>query len=166
MGGRSYKWLVLAGAPGLVIGGLAAWKYHALETGHPLMDRFAIRGWCLIEGLLQGIDPKHMMGIVWEESRGDPKNYVGDSGTSFGPAQVNTATLPSVGFTGDPTTLGQPGNERLAIWYAYKILALKLAEHGGDIAAAIKAYNGSGPQASAYEASEQSFESTIGKAPA
>lgn len=52
----------------------------------------------------QGVNPAWVDAIAWVESRWDV-SAVGDAGRSFGPTQIQAATLRANGYTGDPAEL-------------------------------------------------------------
>lgn len=118
-------------------------SYAQLATGNPMMDRFAIRGNALKEAELNGLDPKVLMGVIFSESGGAPKNFTGDGGTSFGPGQVhlggNPPMLEQLGYSGDGSDLL---DEATGIHWTAKILRAYLDQSGGDYRQAIAMYKG------------------------
>lgn len=142
-------------------------EYESLATGIPGLDRFGIRGRALVYGELYQVDPKIMMGIFNNETGGktDPP-VVGDAnlggGPSIGPGQVYRTTAKALGlWTPPPETAGDIDAERaayaelakdegLCVRWSIRVMKSKLEASGGDVAAAIKAYNGSGSAADSY----------------
>jgi hypothetical protein len=146
------------------LGGFALFEWVTyVPSGDANVDQFKfwIRLWCS----WFGVEPKQVQAIIHNEYRPDlPADaQLGDRGAdgspgSFGPMQCNvpSGTLAGAGFLGDPMTLAtEPG--RIGIYWGTKIYRQKLDDHGGDVQAAIKAYNGSGPDADAYLARANTF---------
>lgn len=150
-----------------VLGGVAvmgAVEFVRMSTGNANMD--ALRPLVLWWSLVRGVDPLVMMGILHEESKGDPANFLGDignalaGGLSIGPFQVSRASAIAYGLY-DPDTDGDyatlSGDTSRMVDWGCQVMRHKLDEQGGDVAAAIKAYNGSGPAADAYQARVTSY---------
>lgn len=162
----------------LILGGLAvttgfvAEQYVKLATGTETMDRFGIRARALIYGSMNLVDPKVVMAVVWNETKGDPSNYQGDIdsplGPSIGPMQVSRALAVELGFwPGNPADdvqdradyLAQSSDEGQGMRWGCKALAHKISEASGSVLNGIGLYNGSlaNPKVQGYQADAQSF---------
>ena len=137
-------------------------KYIGLATGNADLDRYAIRGNVLIYSTLYQLDPKVVMAIVYQESKGKPENYVGDEtsshGPSIGPMQVSRDTAKDLGlWAPDPSVdereayAAMSEDEAQGIKWGCAVLANKL-ESASSMADAVRAYNGSGTAAETYRA--------------
>jgi Transglycosylase SLT domain len=93
--------------------------------------------------------------ILQQESGFDPAK-VGDNGISLGLGQINTEAHPDLA---QAYNLLDPNQNILA---AAQVLAGCLQETGGDLDAATRCYNGSGPQTLVYLASVQSIQASWG----
>lgn len=161
---------------GVSIGGVSilawAYVYFRIATGDPDLDRFGIRGNVAYAALRTWGPravadlrlPRACMAIVWKETGGRPAEYVGDTGAkggpSIGPMQLYRATAQDFGIWTPPPgasdaeirsayeTLAQ--DEHWGIMGGARELAEHLVDHQGDLPSAIKAYNGSGPDADKY----------------
>ena len=148
--------LFILAVTALCFAAFMASTYKDLATGLPMMDRPAIRYNVLKEAELNGLDPKIFMALIFSESSGDPANFVGDNGRSFGPGQFNvydergnlSATAIQFGYTGNGSDLLDEG---LGIHYAALVLKDKLAAANGIYQDAILAYKGgANPNQTAY----------------
>lgn len=161
---------------GLVVAGVAGTlvvkkELDDLATGQPMLDRLDIRGPVLLWSSVYGVDPQVIMGIVHQESGGDPKHYLGDMssshGPSIGPMQVSRDTAKALGLWSPPTdgsderdayaALVVPGCELKLIRWGVVVFNAKSAAHPDDIAAAVAAYNGSGQAAEDYSNAVANF---------
>jgi len=137
--------LILAGAGVVGLTLYLALTYSQLATGIPTMDRPQIRFNVLKEAEFNGLDPQVLVGLIYSESRGDPNNFVGDGGTSFGPGQAhlggNPDALGAVGYTGNGQDLL---DEATGIKYAALVLKFYLGPSygNGDYRTAIAWYKG------------------------
>lgn len=165
--------LVLAGGAFVAGVGFIA---QSIATGNPRIDRWGIRGRVAIECLktfgprvLRDLSiPRAMLLIIDHETRGNPREavYLGDQtasgGPSIGPGQVYRRTAkdlrlwtPPAGATDDQERAAYAAlatDEALTIRWAVKVFASKLRAANGDVAEAIRRYNGSGPAAESYRA--------------
>lgn len=164
------------GALGVLLVGAAVasvvWIAEGIRTGIASLDRYDIRlrlAWAALRtfGPQVAIDlaiPRALMAIVNNESRGDPKNYLGDAtlggGPSIGPMQVYRSTAKDLKLWAPPpgATVEQERaayallakDEALGIRWGVAVFASKLKLAGGNVTEAIRRYNGSGPLAEAY----------------
>lgn len=157
--------------------------YQELATGIPTMDRFGLRARVLLYSALGGVDPKVIMALIHNESRGDPANFLGDEGASggpsVGPGQVYRKTAKDLGLWTPPLEVDS-GTERALYaqladdedWGVRATVAVfknKLGIAGGDVAKAIALYNGNPalPQVQTYRDNALAFLSgTFGWVPA
>lgn len=174
---RDPLFLVLLGL-GLVLAMLTAAAYAlyaATATGDFRLEALRWRiAWQLARQLGAGVRPEHaraMMAILsielptgWEP--GTP--VVGDrgfaGGPSIGPGQVYRETAKDLGLW--TPTEGEDersayealasDEDRMLSW-AVSVFKDKLRQAGGDVADAIRRYNGSGPRAEAYRAKALAF---------
>jgi soluble lytic murein transglycosylase-like protein len=149
----------------LVAGVLAVLKLQELETGSPDLDRLRVP--VLLQCLLSGVDPRVVLSLIWQETRGQPRNYVGDTtsshGPSIGPMQVSRDTAKELGLWSPPSGvdlatekqayLAHAQNELETIGWGVTVFKDKLAQAGGDVLEAVRRYNGSGSAAESYRAS-------------
>jgi soluble lytic murein transglycosylase-like protein len=115
--------------------------------------------WAKVYGV--AIDPALVHAVIERESgHGKAPNYVAHHGVvpepgghvSYGPMQIYDSTLATVGVTFPGADLAShPG---LGIWYGVKYLGMQLQRFGGDVAAAVSAYN-AGPGNAKRNASGQ-----------
>lgn len=144
-----------------------------IKTGDPNLDRDAIRlnvarAAIAAFGMMRALEDSRLaqalISIVWKETDGDPRQYLGDTtapgGPSIGPGQVYRETAQDLGLWHPPA-----GASAQAIRAAYGALAHDeaktltwsaiefahhLAAYGGHLPEAIRAYNGAGPHAELY----------------
>lgn len=130
--------------------------YNELATGIDSLDRFPIRGRILLYSFLNGVDPRAIMAIVYNESKGEPSNYLGDldssGGPSVGPGQVYRSTAKALGLWSAP--LGSSDEDERGLYAsladdedwgikaAIAVFKDKLRIAGGNTARAIALYNG------------------------
>lgn len=162
---------VVLGLGASVAGFLAI--YNSIPTGDANLDRWGIRGRIAFRTLLT-FGPKAifnpdigraLMGIVHQESRGNPNNYLGDTTISkcpsIGPMQICRATAIQYGLVDPSETYddyaARAQDEAEGIRWGVIVFKHKYDEHAGDIVAATKAYNGSGPMADTYVAQVQQY---------
>lgn len=146
--------------------------YASLKTGVESMDRFGIRARALLYGELGGVDPKVVMAVIWNETKGDSDNYVGDTtsslGPSIGPMQVSRVTATELGLWNPPSDWDESqaylllaDDEDWGIQAGIKVLKAKLVSDAGagSILNAVGLYNGSlsNPRVQTYQAGIQSF---------
>lgn len=142
--------------------------WSAMKTGDAQLDRPGIRLRGAAEIVLK-FGPfanssigQAWMGLIYQESRGDPANYIGDvglaaaGGASGGPGQVSFATAQQLGIVSESMTLEQytalmSTDEGFGVRASVKVFHQKYIDNGGDLYAAVMAYNGSGPSAVAYQ---------------
>lgn len=169
----------------VLIGGaiLASVVYIAesIKTGIDSLDRWPIRGQLAIAALLKfgpkaATDlriPRALMALVNNESRGVPdlKHYLGDAtlggGPSIGPMQVYRATAKDLGLWKPPpgATIEQERaayaemamNEGQGIRWGVAVFAEKLRITKGDIAAAMRRYNGTNSASLVYQEKALAF---------
>lgn len=153
----SIFWAGIATAVGAVA--YLVWsKLVDLSTGDPNLDRLRLR--VLVEATKAGVDPRVIMGIIHNESGGRPENYLGDvtapGGPSIGPMQVYRRTALDYGLwaPSDPDDrdayAAMSSDEVQGIAWGVAVFKRKLAEANGDVADAVRRYNGSGSAAEAY----------------
>ncbi len=144
---------------------LALWI--AAKTGDPNLDRFGIRGRIILRGAehfgprLSRPIVRALMAIVHQESGGLQVNYLGDKtapgGPSVGPGQVEYATAKELGLIPQTETRDQyaarVSQEGWGIDAMVQVFKAKLAAAHGDVADAIRRYNGGGQAALGYQAS-------------
>lgn len=151
--------------------------FLAAKTGTPTLDRWGIRGRVVFqcikqfpnliphpEQLQRVVDA--MMAIINNESRGDPRNYIGDDGlpaaggASVGPGQVSFKTAQALGLVPDSETLDdyklRAPDEGWGIKASVAVFKDKLTRYK-DVPTAIERYNGSGEAAENYEAKALAF---------
>jgi len=105
------------------------------------------------------------MSIVNNESAGMPSNYLGDitlaAGPSIGPMQVYRKTARELGLVPDDISASDYAalstKEFRTIGMGVAVFKSKLQAAGGDVADAIRRYNGSGDAAAAYQQRALSF---------
>jgi Transglycosylase SLT domain len=176
---------------GLLLGGsgilLFAYLWHQTDWGlyggesDPTdlenMNSFGIRGYAILCTMGRfGIeaDVQHcraVMLIIWNESHGNPANYIGDTDQalpSVGPMQVNGTTAAALGYVDpgiSPTDYeGYADDPLLCIWWGVGVLRDKILNDpdvAGDLALGVMAYNGSGEAAATYLANAQAEDQTI-----
>jgi hypothetical protein len=169
--------LVIPGGVVLVGGAVFARLYAAARTGRATLDRFGIRGRVVAYGILvfgAGLTRDHvraLMAIVRYESDGKPENYVHDltarGGPGVGPMAVNRTTAKELGLWEPPegatdederaAFLQLAADEGLGIAWGVKVFKHKLHRAGGDLAEAIRRYNGAGDAAESYRARALAF---------
>lgn len=148
---------------------------ESITTGDSRMDRFGIRYRLALRSLVTFgpvaatnlAIPRALMSIVHNESNGDPANYLGDTtlshGPSVGPMQIYRKTAEDYGLWTAATDNPAGEYEQLAsdegqgIAWGVTVFKRKYDEHGGDIQAALTAYNGSGPAADDYATKAMGF---------
>lgn len=178
---------------GLAYIGSAAGLFAKLKTGVDGLDRLQIRGlvalflpWIFWRELRAGPDRMVQIGRAFmsclnNESKGNPRFYLGDQsasgGPSIGPGQIYRRTAKDLGLFKDPTPEvdGDPeersayaalaeregfGINACLIAFADKLDQVKRAGNDagyGDIWSAVRRYNGSGPHAEEYRAKAAAF---------
>lgn len=144
-----------------------------IATGVPMLDRPPIRDnvakaaidvFGLGRVLADVRIPRALMAIVWKESGGNPRFYLGDlhakHGPSIGPAQIYRASAERLGLWQPPPGTSDAEAAKLYAklshdeargiqWGAIEF-AHDLQASGGDLVDAIRRYNGTGPHAEAY----------------
>jgi soluble lytic murein transglycosylase-like protein len=129
-------------------------EYEDLATGNADMDRFPIRGAVLAWANYYKIEPRYIMGIVHQESRGSIDNYVGDGGGSRGPMQVSWTALKELGFEdsykSEWMSWVTPGTEIKSIEQGVRYFKRCLQEANNDPIEAFHRYNGLGGALSSY----------------
>lgn len=150
----------------------SAFIAESIKTGVKTLDRPGVR-YRIAELALRTFGPKvvtdlriprALMAIVNNESRGDPKFTLGDTGASGGPSiglmQVYRRTAVDMGLWKPPAGASDEEvreayaalakDEALGIAWGVKVFADKLRIAKGDLSKAVRLYNGSGPSAEAY----------------
>lgn len=155
---------------GTVIGAAALWS--AMETGVADLDRPAIRGNALLalaatfKLSISRAVARGFMAILHNEGaytpQADGTYQLGDTdkegGPSVGPGQVMAGL--HLTHLADPLALAKVGNELRALYYAAAVYREAYDSAGGDIQAACRIYNGSGPDAAAYAQKAADFADT------
>lgn len=145
--------------------------YEELATGVDSMDRFPIRGRVLLYSTLKGVEPRIIMSLINNESKGDPNNYLGDvaasGGPSIGPMQIYRKTAKDLGLWVPPSGVdatteralyaAMSDDEDQGIRWGIDVFKSKLSAAGGDVTRAIAMYNGSGPAAQTYQQNALAF---------
>jgi hypothetical protein len=162
---------------------IATQLYQATKTGVAALDVWAIRGnaaWAIVRvfGLrANAAVARAFMSILRNEGaytpRADGTYPMGDqsiaridhygnqvTGPAVGPGQVLWTTLIRLGFAGDPRDLAKVGNEGEALLWAARAFNETVREAGGDMADAIRRYNGSGSAAEKYRDNALAFAAT------
>ena len=165
--------LLVPGALAVAAVAVLARPWKAAATGDAQLDRFGIRGWVVLYAVLTfglKVDSaviEALMGIVHQESKGDPANFLGDAtlggGPSIGPMQVYRSTAKSLNLWTPPaSTAGDIDAERAAyallassprigIKWGVTVFKSKLDAANGNIGDAIHRYNGLGADETVYE---------------
>jgi hypothetical protein len=166
-------------AAGAVVAALA-YVAESIRTGNAALDRHRIRiaaNALLVFGPRAVTDlriPRALMAILRNESAGKPAPVVGDAslsgGPSIGPMQVYRSTAidlklwtPPAGMTAAQQRAAYAAlamDEGLGIRWGVQVFAEKLRLSGGDIAGAVRRYNGSGSSAEAYRDRALAFAET------
>lgn len=179
---RWAKWLLLALPGGAVImtGTVFAVLFDAARTGKADLDELRVRGRVVLEALLTfGVNVRPnivraLMAITNNEiDRTSPPTYLGDvtapGGPSVGPMQVYRSTAKELGLWTPPAGASDAderdayaalaGDFGWGIRAGVKVFKAKLEAAGGDVADAVRRYNGSGAKAQGYEAKALAFAS-------
>lgn len=141
------------------------------------MNGFRIRGYailCTIGRFGIHADVQHVravMLIIWNESHGNPSNFVGDTDQelpSIGPMQVNGTTAEGLGYVTQGISFSDyesySDDVLLCIWWGVGVLRDKILNDpdvNGDLALGVMAFNGSGEAAATYLANAQAEDTTI-----
>lgn len=147
----------------------AAQLYAATATGTPNLDRFRLSvAWAVARQFGADASPelaRAVMAIIRNESQGRPAPVIGDAalggGPSVGPMQVYRSTAKDLGLWAPPPDAQDDASERDAyasvandeatgIRWGVAVFAAKLEAAGGDVADALRRYNGGGAAAAAY----------------
>jgi hypothetical protein len=172
--------LVVLGAVFLVLTAAAYALWSATGTGDSRLEALRWRiAWQLARQLGAAVRPAHgraMMAILSIElpARWTPGTpVVGDvelgGGPSIGPGQVYRATAKALGLWTPPAGLTEDeeraeyralssDEDRMVAW-SVAVFRSKLDAAGGDVAEAVRRYNGSGPRAEAYREKALAFAS-------
>lgn len=152
-----------------VLTGTAFYKlWEGSATGIPAIDRF--RMWVVLSVIKNfGVNARveyvrAVMSIINNESRGAKAPVVGDillgGGPSIGPMQIYRSTaksmrlyVPTDGLSDEAEREDYKNlafDEKMMIDWGVRVFKEKLRIASGDVAGAIRRYNGSGPNAEAY----------------